>query len=79
MKNITYSSVIKMDETVDIVHTHTHTHGSLNIKNKINRIITIFLFLIIFIILNTRNSKAVLQANGNESATYDLSDWMSKI
>ena len=60
-------------------HTHTHTHGILNIKNKINRIITIFLFLIIFIILNTRNSKAVLQANGNESATYDLSDWMSKI
>lgn len=79
MKNITYSSVIKMDETVDIVHTHTHTHGSLNIKNKINRIITIFLFLIIFIILNTRNSKAVLQANGNESTKYNLSDWMSKI
>ena len=77
MKNITYSSVIKMDETVDIVH--THTHGSLNIKNKINRSITIFLFLITFVILNTENSKAVLQANGNESATYNLGDWILNV
>lgn len=57
----------------------THTHGSLNIKNKINRSITIFLFLITFVILNTENSKAVLQANGNESTKYNLSDWMLNV
>ena len=82
MKNITYSSVIGIAETVGTVHTHTHTHthtGSLNIKNKINRSITIFLFLIIFIILNTGNSKAVLQANGNGSAIYNISDWMLNV
>ena len=26
MKNITYSSVIEIAETVGTVHTHTHTH-----------------------------------------------------
>ena len=80
MKNITYGGVMEIAENVETVHTHTHTHtGSLNIKNKINKSITVFLFLIIFIILNTENSKAVLQANGNESATYNLSDWMLNV
>lgn len=48
-------------------------------KNMAYKNIAVFLFLIIFIILNTGKVKAVLQANGNESATYDLSDWMLNV
>ena len=44
-----------------------------------NKNITIFLLLIIFIILNTGKSKAVLQANDNTAATYNLSAWMLNV
>lgn len=71
---------IKTARNVETVHTHTHTHtGSLSVKNKINKNITIFLLFTIFIILNTGKSKAVLQANGNTGATYNLSDWMINV
>ena len=48
-------------------------------KNITYKSITVFLLFIIFIILNTGNVKAVLQANGNTSATYNLSDWMLNV
>ena len=48
-------------------------------KNIAYKNIAIFLFLIIFIILNTGKSKAVLQANGNESAIYTIEDWMLNV
>ena len=48
-------------------------------KNIAYKNITIFLLFVIFIILNTGKSKAVLQANGNTSATYNLSDWMINV
>ena len=48
-------------------------------KNIAYKNITIFLLFIIFIILNTGKSKAVLQSNGNTGATYNLSDWMINV
>ena len=60
-------------------HTHTHTHtGNLYIKEK-NKSIAIFLFFIIFLILNQGKVHAVLQANGNDGTTYNLSNWMINV
>ena len=60
-------------------HTHTHTHtGNLYIKEK-NKSIAIFLFFIIFLILNQGKVHAVLQVNGNDGTTYNLSNWMINV
>ena len=41
--------------------------------------ITIFLLFISLILIGTIKSSAVLQANGNTGATYNLSDWMINV
>lgn len=52
--------------------------GNLYIKEK-NKSIVIFLFFIIFLILNQGKVHAVLQANGNDGTKYNLSDWMLNV
>ena len=76
MKNITYRKENKTAKIAEAVHTHTHTDDLA--KRIINKSITIFLLLIIFIVLNTEKTKAVLQSNGNPGVAYDLSNWMLK-
>ena len=48
-------------------------------KITYKKILVIILFSIIFIILNFNSSKAVLQANGNDGTTYNLSNWMINV
>ena len=69
----------KIVERPVAVHTHTYTHtGNLYIKEK-NKSIAIFLFFIVFLILNQGKVHAVLQANGNDGTTYNLSNWMINV
>lgn len=48
-------------------------------KNITYRSIIVFLLFVIFIILGTGNSKAVLQSNGNTAAKYNVEQWISNI